>query len=179
MDCTKFGLLAFALLAMMTIPAMAAAAGRHPLFEVTGVVVKNHDGDTLKLQTEERGLLTIRLSGVDTPETGQAYWRVARGYLRKITAGKPTTALCYKTDPRGREVCHVSVGGQDVSEALIAGGYGWYARMFANELSEAQQRANDEAEKSARGERLGLWQDEEPMPPWECRKRRKAGLACH
>ena len=156
MRCTKLRQFAILLLAMTTMPGMAVSAGWHPSFEVTGVVVKNHDGDTIKLETEDRGVLTIRISGADTPETGQAYWRAARGYLRKLVAGKATTAWCYKKDPHDREVCHVRVGDRDVSEALIASGHGWYARMFAGEFSEAQQLAYDAAEQSARNERLPL-----------------------
>ena len=56
--------------------------------------------------------------------------------------------------------------------------YGWYARMFAAELSSAQQRAYDSAETMPRTGQRGLWQDEEPMPPWACRKLRKTGQAC-
>jgi len=47
-------------------------------FTATGSVIKNHDGDTIKLQTPDRGLLTVRFAGSDTPETGQAYWRESR-----------------------------------------------------------------------------------------------------
>lgn len=178
MRCIKFGQMVLIILTLTTDTALAASSGKHPPFEVTGRVVKNHDGDTIKLQTEDRGVLTIRLSGADTPETGQAYWRAARGFLRDLVAGQPTTAWCYKQDPHGRDVCHVRVGNQDVSEALIAGGYGWYARMFAAELSAAQQRAYDAAENTARTGQRGLWQDEDPMPPWACRKFRKAGQTC-
>ena len=79
----------FALALLMTGIQAAHAEGRfHRPFEVTGSVLKNPDGDTLKLMTDERGLINIRLSGADTPETGQAYWRSARNYLRSLVAGQ-------------------------------------------------------------------------------------------
>lgn len=177
---TIFGQLAFAIL-MITGIQMAHADGRfHPPFEVTGSVMKNHDGDTIKLVTEERGVITIRLSGADTPEVGQAYWKAARNYLRSLVAGQKTTAWCYKLDRFNREVCHVRVGNQDVGQDLIAAGYAWYAVQFAAELTAEQRSAYPEAERLARTGRIGLWQEPDPMPPWECRrlKRSANGILC-
>lgn len=155
-----------------------AKPGPHPPFETTGVVTANHDGDTLKLQTADRGLLVVRLSAADTPETGQAYWRAARGHLRQLVSGKQTTVWCYKRDRNEREVCHVKVDTQDVSEALIRQGYAWYAHMFGNEFSPEQREVYAQVEKDARAQRLRLWSDPDPMPPWECRKLRKAHQKC-
>lgn len=178
MSCTKFGQIALSWLMLVMSPLALAKPGPHPPFEVTGQVVKNHDGDTIKLDTAERGVLVIRLSGADTPETGQAYWKSARGFLKSMVAGKPTTAWCYKWDRHDREVCHVRVGNRDLGQALIEDGYAWYAEQFASELSEAQRLAYSEGERRAQAQRLGLWQDADPMPPWECRKLKKARQHC-
>ena len=175
---TKFRHFLLILLMIGNTPLVVAGPGRHPPFETTGVVIHNHDGDTIKLETPDRGVLTVRLSGADTPETGQAYWKVARDFLKSRVAGKPTTAWCYKQDRYEREVCHVRVGQQDLGQALIESGYGWYAFQFASELSEAQRRAYLEGERQAREQRIGLWLESDPMPPWECRKLRKKGQKC-
>ncbi len=37
-------------------------------FEVKGKVISIHDGDTLKIRTQENKVLTIRLQRIDTPE---------------------------------------------------------------------------------------------------------------
>lgn len=155
-----------------------AKPGPHEPFEVTGTVIKNHDGDTIKVQTAEHGLVVVRLSAADTPETGQAYWRVARDALRHQIAGKPVTVWCYKRDRNDREVCHVSVRGNDPGLALVQQGYAWYAYMFASELTAEKQRNYRAAEEAAKQQRLGLWAEPTPMPPWECRKLRKAGQKC-
>lgn len=160
------------------LPAVHAKPGTHEPFEVTGRVIKNHDGDTIKLQTTERGIIDVRLSGADTPETGQAYWKAARGALHELVAGKPVTVWCYKTDKYDREVCHVAVSGKDTGLELIRGGYAWYAHMFAHELTASQQKTYPKAEEQARRQRIGLWQEPDPMPPWECRKLRKAHQTC-
>lgn len=171
---TIFRQLAFSIL-MITGIQMAQADGRfHPPFEMTGSVMKNHDGDTIKLATDERGVITIRLSGADTPEMGQAYWKAARSYLRSLVAGQKTTAWCYKQDQFYREVCHVRVGKQDIGQALIAAGFAWYAFQFAAELTAEQRLAYPEAERRAKAGRIGLWQEADPMPPWECRRLTRA-----
>ena len=46
---TKFGQLAFVILMFTGIQVAQAEARFHPPFEVTGSVINNHDGDTIKL----------------------------------------------------------------------------------------------------------------------------------
>lgn len=178
MRCTKIRHLVLILLVFAGSPIALAKPGPHSPFEATGMVIKNHDGDTIKLQTTERGVLNIRFSGADTPETGQAYWRAAAGFLKSQVDGKETTVWCYKRDRYDREVCHVRTGNQDLGQALIEAGYAWYAHQFASELSETQRLAYLEGERRARGLRIGLWQEADPMPPWECRRMKKAKQHC-
>jgi endonuclease YncB( thermonuclease family) len=130
-----------------------AEPGAHAPFEANGSVIKNHDGDTITLATNDHGVLTIRLSGADAPESGQGYWKVARDYLRFLVNGTATSAWCYKHDRYDRAVCHVRVGAQDIQEALIAKGYAWYAFQFAHELDADQQAHYQEAEQRARDQR--------------------------
>jgi endonuclease YncB( thermonuclease family) len=173
----KVRLLAIILLAAC-LPPVSAATGLHEPFEVSGSVIKNHDGDTITLRTDERGIINVRLSGADTPETGQAYWRVARDALHRLIADSPVTVRCYKQDWRKREVCHALVDGADPALELVKQGLGWYAFMFSGELTPAMRAAYEEAEAQARQRRIGIWQEPEPMPPWECRKLRKAHQKC-
>lgn len=166
------------ILAATCLPYASAKSGLHEPFEVIGSAIKNHDGDTITLKTDQRGILNVRLSGADTPETGQAYWRVARDALHRLIVGKPVTLRCYKQDWRKREVCHAFVDGIDPALVLVKQGLAWYAFMFADELTPAMRTAYEQAEEQARQQRIGLWQEPEPMPPWECRKLRKAHQRC-
>ncbi len=175
MHRTIFRHLVVALLITAGIQAAKAEGRFHEPFEVTGSVLKNHDGDTIKLMTEDQQLIDIRISGADTPETGQAYWKAARDFLWSMVAGQRTTAWCYKEDRFYREVCHVLVGDRDVGQALIEAGYAWYAFQFASELMAEQRSVYPEAERLARAGQIGLWQEPEPMAPWECRRLKRAG----
>jgi endonuclease YncB( thermonuclease family) len=159
-------------------PSALAQPGPHTPFEITGTVISNHDGDTIDLLTADRSIIRVRLSGADTPETGQAFWKVARNHLRTLVAGKEAFAWCYKRDKYGREVCHVRIGTTDVCRDLIQNGLAWYAHMFSQELPQEQRTSYAEAEEEARARRIGLWSASNPMPPWECRRLRKAGHKC-
>jgi len=163
---------------LLGLPLANAKPGPHPPFEITGMVTHNPDGDTIDIQTADRGLVRVRFSGADTPETGQAFWKVARNHLSSLAKGQVTTAWCYKTDQYDREVCHVRIGSTDLCLDLIRRGFAWYAHMFSRELSSEQQAAYAAAEEQARTQQLGLWSIPEPMPPWACRKLRKAGQKC-
>lgn len=87
MHCTIFRQWLVTVLLLTTTPIVVASPGSHPPFEVMGHVIKNHDGDTIKLATQEFGMLNVRFSGADTPETGQAYWKVARDFLKAQVEG--------------------------------------------------------------------------------------------
>lgn len=166
------------ILAAACLPYASAKSGLHEPFEVIGSAIKNHDGDTITLKTDQRGIINVRLSGADTPETGQAYWRVARDALHRLIVDKPVTVRCYKQDWRKREACHAFVDGIDPALVLVKQGLAWYAFMFADELTPAMRTVYEQAEEQARQQRIGLWQEPEPMPPWECRKLRKAHQRC-
>lgn len=137
-----------------------------------------HDGDTLTCVTADRGPFVVRFAGIDAPETGQAYWRVARDRLREL-AMPGTVADCYKTDQYGRQVCRLkSAQGIDLADTMIGEGLAWHAVRFANEetATERERYARLEAEAKAAGK--GLWAQAAPMPPWDCRQLRKKHQKC-
>lgn len=146
--------------------------------QISGTAIQNHDGDTFRIQTQERGLLVVRFSGSDTPETGQAYWRTARNILRHLLSGQETTVHCYKRDHHGRDVCHVTIGTTDIAVGMVRRGMAWYAFQYANELTESQRLNYRAAEHIAQEKRIGLWSMPNPQPPWECRKLRKQRINC-
>src|SRR3989344_4750009 len=59
-------------------------------FNVTNVV----DGDTLDIENFGR----IRLSGINTPETGECYYQEAKNKLKELTFGKEVTVESDKED---------------------------------------------------------------------------------
>ena len=152
-------------------------AGPYQTFATNGVYIQNHDGDAFWLQTPEHGVVIVRFAGSDTPETAQAYWKVARRQLKSLLAGKQVHVACYKKN-RDRDVCRVFADGSDVGLEMVRRGFAWYAFQFAHEQTRQERQDYADAERQAKSQRLGLWAGVDPMPPWVCRDLRRHGQKC-
>lgn len=137
---------------------------------VEGRVVKVKDGDTITILDASRTQHRIRLSGIDAPEIGQPFGRTARRALVALAAGHQALADCNKRDRWSREVCSVTVEGEDVGERLVGDGMAWVFARYVTELRPPQRRAYQAAEHSARAVGAGLWSDVSPVAPWDWRK---------
>lgn len=142
-------------------------------------VTNVHDGDTLTCHTtaSQRGFV-VRFAGIDAPETGQMYWRVARDRLKELAASG-TLADCYKQDQYGRQVCRLrSPKGNDLADAMIGEGLAWHAVRFADEQTPEERARYAKLEAEARQAKRGLWAEPDPMPPSECRRLRYDRKKC-
>jgi len=75
-----------------------------------------------------------------------------------------------KHDRYGRIVGTVFVDGQDVDLEQVKGGMAWFYRYYQNELTPEDRKRYAQAEDKAKADKLGLWQDKHPIPPWEWRR---------
>lgn len=140
-----------------------------------------HDGDTLTCASgpKARGTFVVRLTGVDAPEVGQAYWRASRDGLRSL-ASNGTRASCYKTDQYGREVCRLySPSGKDIAAEMLSAGLAWNAHRWSHEQTTDEKRHYEALESQARSARRGLWSESDAMEPYECRRRKSRRERCH
>ena len=64
----------------------------------------------------------------------------------------------------GRFVSRVSVGGEDLSLALVAAGLAWHYVRYSDDAALAR------AEADARRKKIGLWAQSVPVAPWEFRR---------
>ena len=99
-----------------------------------------------------------------------------------MVAGKDVTADCHKTDRYGRQVCKVWVQPSscpscgktlDIGYAQISVGLAWWYRQYAKEQSEEDRGRYESEENEARLRKRGLWQDSDPVPPWDWRMERR------
>ncbi len=134
---------------------------------LTGRVVAITDGDTIRLLDASNTQHKIRLAGIDAPEKGQPFGNVSRQHLASLAHGKPD---CNKVDRYKRLVCTVYVDGQDVGLAQLDAGLAWWYRAYANEQPPQERLTYEMAEDKAAADRLGLWRDRNPVPPWEWRR---------
>ena len=135
---------------------------------ITGKVVSVADGDTITILIKQKKQIKIRLSAVDCPESGQAYGKQAKKFTSGMVYGKQVKVEPVTTDRYGRIVAMVYQNGANLSEQIIANGYGWVFRKYCSKWA----FCNDwlRLEKNARDRQIGLWSDTHAMPPWEWRK---------
>jgi|SRR5690554_1673689 endonuclease YncB( thermonuclease family) len=139
--------------------------------ELVGRTVHVSDGDSfivLANGTEFR----VRIQGIDAPERRQPYSRKARESLAEQIADKEITVQYDKKDRYGRIVGKVLVNDNDVGLVQLQRGLAWFYRYYQQELSPEDKAAYAQAEDDARQKKLGLWSDNQPMPPWEFRRMR-------
>jgi len=135
-----------------------------------GRVIGVADGDTVTVLDAAKVQYKIRLGGIDAPEKGQAFGNASRKHMAKLAFGKQAKADCYKIDRYKRLVCIVYVDGKDVGLAQLDAGLAWWYRKYANEQSPQERLEYEMAESKASVDRIGLWKDNDPVPPWEWRK---------
>jgi len=67
----------------------------------------------------------------------------------------------------------VRVDGRDVNFEQVRAGLAWHYKQYEREQRPKDRTAYAQAEVNARKNRLGLWRDSNPLPPWEFRRRRR------
>ena len=137
---------------------------------LTGKVVKITDGDTLYVLDANYKEHKIRLAGIDAPERKQAYGLASRKHLLSIVAGKQVTVEYQKRDRYGRILEKVLLDGIDACLEQVKAGFAWHYKKYQHEQSLEDQRLYADAENQAREGRLGLWRENNPIPPWEHRR---------
>jgi len=138
--------------------------------EFTGVVNRVQDGDSIKMTVSDMGELTIRLRSIDSPELDQPYGTVARDYLSEKIGGSNIDARCYKKDRYNREVCTLfTQQGEDINALMLSAGLAWHYLAFADEQSRSERNRYSDFEAQAKANVRGLWQDPNPVAPWDHR----------
>ena len=139
--------------------------GTAPEFDLAGRVVRVGDGDTVSLLDAGKTQHKVRLFGIDTPEQNQPYGNAAKKVLLELVGQKTVGVVVVTTDSYGRKVGTLYHDDVNINVAMVERGYAWWYQHFApHEIKLAA------AEQQARRQRLGLWADPDPVPPWEWRE---------
>ncbi|MFA5921122.1 MAG: thermonuclease family protein [Methylococcaceae bacterium] len=135
-----------------------------------GHVVAVHDGDTVTLLIAGNQQVKIRLVQIDAPETsGQAFGQRSQQSLSDIVFNKNVRVEKDTIDKYGRTVGTIFVDGLDANREQVKRGMAWAYRKYLHDQSLL------EVEDEARRAKIGLWSDQNPMPPWEYRHGGKNG----
>ena len=147
----------------MTLLSLWLAATSGPT--LTGKVVAVHDGDTFTLQSGS-SLYKVRLAEVDAPEMGQVFGQQARRFTEELALGRRVRVNISLIDKYDRRVGTVIIeDGRVLNEELVHAGLAWYYRV-----SPVRNPRLQRLEQGAFQNRLGLWVEKEPIPPWEFRR---------
>ncbi len=121
-------------------------------FFVTKVV----DGDTLDLNNNER----IRMSGINTPETGECYYQEAKERLAELVLNKYVYVETDRSDKDkyGRLLRYIYLNETDlvfVNGILVEGGFG---RVYDKYKSDTKRYGElKKFEEKAKENNLGVW----------------------
>jgi endonuclease YncB( thermonuclease family) len=131
---------------------------------ISGRVVGVADGDTITVLVSGRDQVKIRLAIIDAPEKAQAFGQRSKQAMSDLAFGKAVECNQSGLDRYGRTIAFCMVGGVDINLAMVKAGMAWVYRKYAYNVPDYYS-AEDEAHR----QRLGLWADQEPPPPWAWR----------
>lgn len=130
---------------------------------IEGKVVGVADGDTITVLDGDKRQHKIRLHQIDAPEKKQDLGMRSKQSLSDLVYGKAVDIEVVDIDRYGREVGKVWVGALDANLEQVKRGMAWVYRKYAREQSYYM------AEDAARKAKTGLWDQPNPIPPWESR----------
>lgn len=138
-----------------------------------GKVISILDGDTIKILSETKEELTIQLNGIDCPERDQVYGKEAKEFTKNLVLSLKVLIRPSKKDIRQTIADVILEDGRNLSQELIKAGYAWWS--FENSTDELLAHL----ESKAKIEKVGLWANPDPIPPWIFRQQLKASIQKH
>lgn len=130
-------------------------------------VVSIADGDSFTALVNGRQQ-KFRIFGIDAPEQGMPFYKASKQKLSSLIVRKEIQIDLIETDRYGRGVVRIILSdGKDVASEMLRTGFAWHYRQYSN------NREYELLERMARTNRIGLWQDKSPLPPWQIRKTRR------
>ncbi len=151
--------LLFVLYASLVSPSLAWA-------DFTGNVVGVSDGDTITVLHDQEQV-KVRLAEIDAPEKVQPFGNKSKQALSEMVHGKQVLVIEQGHDRYKRTIGRVYQGDVDVSAEQVKNGMAWVYRKYSKDVSLLP------LEDDAKEQRIGLWVDDEPTPPWVWRRHGK------
>ncbi len=139
---------------------------------ITGYVIKIIDGDTYDLLLQDNETVRIRMDAIDAPERGMPFYRVSKRYLFELIFNKTITISPQKKDRNGRIITRTyTKDGKECSAEIIKAGLAWHYKEYSDDVELA------EYENLARSQKIKIWSDPHPLPPWKVRKLHRRGIS--
>jgi endonuclease YncB( thermonuclease family) len=137
---------------------------------ITAKVIGIMDGDTIEVLYEGKPL-RIRFAHVDCPEIrkGQPFAKAAKKLVSDLCFGQEVQVLNEgEFDQYGRLIAVIiNNKNQNINKELVAEGLAWHYIKYSSDSAYAN------LEMQARKNRVGIWAEENPTPPWEWRNKKE------
>lgn len=141
---------------------------------LTAEIVGISDGDTVTaFFPEERILRKVRLATVDAPEFKQPFGKKSRKSLSDLVYKQKVVVIPNGEDRYGRMLAELIVDDVNINVEQIRRGFAWHYKYHAKTQSYEKRVIYSQAETMAREKRIGIWQLDNPVPPWIYRKKHK------
>ena len=138
-------------------------------YDITRIV----DGDTIQVMKGSSEEMRVRLAGIDAPERDQRFGRQARLHLEKLLKDKSVALDILYKDYFGRSVAIVLLKQRDINLRMISDGFAWAFRKYLRDLPPGKGSIYLREEKIAKHQKLGLWSLNEPISPWQFRRKKR------
>jgi micrococcal nuclease len=134
---------------------------------ITGKVIAVKDGDTIDILFDGKAF-TIRFAHVDCPEIkkDQPFGQAAKKFTSDLCFGQIVTVINEGKYDRYKRLIGVIINekNENINKELVKAGFAWHFKQFSTDSS------FDDLELVARQNKIGLWAEENPIPPWNWRK---------
>ena len=148
--------------------------------DFTAKVQRVVDGDTIHVKDEAGKKFKVRLTGIDAPEQNQPYGLASTYHLRGLLLNKivllkskPKKGKPYSVDRYKRVLAKIILDGRDINLAQVLNGYAWHFKRYQKQQSPKDRELYSQAELHAEKNKLGLWDEKNPIAPWKWRKIKK------
>jgi endonuclease YncB( thermonuclease family) len=149
------------------LPGVLAMADTH---RIAARVIGVTDGDTVEILESTGPRESVRLTGIDAPEHGQAFGSESTQNLSGLILQKSVTLDCENERSYGRLLCKILLpNGEDVDLDQVNAGMAWHYKQFQDEQSPADRALYAAAECTAMKAKVGLWSDPHPIQPQDFR----------
>ena len=148
--------------------------------DFTAKVQRVVDGDTVYVEDEAGKKFKVRLTGIDAPEQNQPYGLASTYHLRELLLNKfvllesePKKGKPYSVDRYKRVLAKIILDGRDINLSQVLNGYAWHFKRYQKQQSPKDRELYSQAELHAEKNKLGLWDEKNPIAPWKWRKIKK------
>ena len=137
-------------------------------------VVSVGDGDTARVRRANE-MITVRFACVDAPETAQTPWgqQSANRLKQLLPPGQAVQVREVDVDQYGRTVGELFLGNQSVNLTMVKEGQAVVYRDYLSGCADTQDQYLA-AEAQAKAQRLGFWNQDNPVMPWDYRRGKRS-----